>query len=142
MSIDQSRPAYRVLAVSGFFGPDDNLYELDNEIYFDGEPNEELEPLNDAARLKMIQYLDKLDELGRKAAEKVGRAYAGRPRNIDGAIELATAVARANMSVMGVKKDEQTVERVQRDEAPEVGSVNPKRGRGRPKGSMSISSAA
>lgn len=140
--IDNTRPAYRVLAVSGFFGPDDHLYELDDMLYFDGEPNDELEPLNEIARDKMEIYLNKLDNLGRAAAEKAGRAYAGRPRNLDGAIELATAVARSSMPIMSAQKEVSSIEKITNADVPEVGTVNPKRGRGRPKGSLAISSAA
>lgn len=142
--IDNSRPAYRVLAVAGFFGPDDHLYELDSEIYFDGEPNEELEPLNESARDKMMTYLERLDELGRQAAAKVGKAYAGRPRTIDGALELATAVQRSETAVMGhlnKNKGDSGIEQIEDRQIPEVG--NPaKRKAGRPKASLAISSAA
>lgn len=142
--IDNTRPAYRILAPSGFYGPDDNLY-IENEhgyaeIYLDGEPNEEMEPLNEPARVKMQAYLDKLENLGRAAAEKAGKAYAGRPRNLDGGLELATAVARSSMPIMSVQRDVTTIERIDTGSIPEVGTVNPKRGRGRPpKGVMAVS---
>ncbi len=135
MSIDNSRPAYRVLAVNGFFGPDDHLYELDQELYFDGEPNEELEPLNEIARQRLNQYLEKLDALGREAAAKAGRSYAGRPRTFDGALDLATAVARSNTAVMGHLADKHvtSIERIDvTEQTPETGSIRPRGKPGRP----------
>src|ERR1700744_123471 len=143
--IDNSRPAYRVLAVAGFFGPDDHLYELDSEFYFDGEPNEELEPLNEPAHQKMVTYLERLDELGRQAAAKVGKSYAGRPRNIDGALELATAVQRSETAVMGhlnKNKDTSGIEQIEVQKIPEVGGITPKRKAGRPsKASLAVAAA-
>lgn len=133
MSIDNTRPAFRILSASGFYGPDDHLYIEGDEIYFDGEPNEEMEPLNEAGRQKMTTYLDKLDSAAREAAVKAGKAFVERPRNLDGALALATAVARADMSIMGVKKDVNIVERVDATQVEETGTANPKRGRGRPR---------
>lgn len=133
-NIDTSRAAYRVLAVSGFFGPDDHLYELDSELYFDGEPNEELEPLNEVARERLNTYLEKLDALGREAAAKVGKSYAGRPRTFDGALELASAVQRSETAIMGHLKSKNvtSVERIGAEPIPETGSIRPRGKPGRP----------
>jgi len=132
MSIDNTRPAFRILAASGFYGPDDHLYVEGDEIYYDGEPNEEMEPLNEAARTKMSAYIEKLDASAKAAADKAGKAFVERPKNLDGALALATAVARSEMSIMGVKKDVNIVERVD-STVEETGTANPKRGRGRPR---------
>jgi hypothetical protein len=129
--IDPTRPAWRVLNPNGFFGPDDHLYPEGEEIYFEGEPNEELEPLNDSARQKLVSYLERLDNLGREAALKAGKAYAGRPRSLDGGLALATAIQRSDMNLMGRSRDEAAVERVAAEQIPETGSI--KRSRGRPK---------
>ncbi len=133
MSIDNTRPAYRILSPNGFYGPDDHLYVDGDEIYYDGEPNEEMEPLNDAANKRMASFIDKLDSAARDAAEKAGKAFVERPRNLDGGLALATAVARSDMSIMGVKKDANVVERVNANPTEETGTANPKRGRGRPR---------
>lgn len=133
MSIDNTRPAYRILSPNGFYGPDDHLYVDGDEIYYDGEPNEEMEPLNDAANKRMAAFIDKLDAAAREAAEKAGKAFVERPRNLDGGLALATAVARSDMSIMGVKKDANVVERVNPAQTEETGTANPKRGRGRPR---------
>lgn len=143
--MNNERAAYRILAANGFFGPDDHLYIVDAsgnypEIYYDGEPNDEMEPLNDLARSRMLAYLEKQDNFGRQAAEKAGKAYVGRPRDLDGAIQLATAVAREDMRIQGVQKAQQvsTIETIAKEDVPETGQTNAKRGRGRPKGSLLI----
>lgn len=134
--IRNDTPAYRILDVNGFFGPDDNLYAQDEVIYWEGEPNEEMEPLNELARGRLMAYLEKLDNLGRAAAEKAGKPFVARPRTLDGAIEIATSLARSDMPIMGAKKEDR-IERIEKDAIPETGSVNPhKRGRGRPKASL------
>lgn len=136
--IRNDRAAYRILDVNGFYGDDDNLYKQDEVIYWDGEPNEEMEPMNEMARVRLVAYLEKLDNLGRLAAEKAGKPFVSRPRTLDGAIEIATSLERSNMPVMGGRKDEaRTIQRVDQDAVAETGSINPqKRGRGRPKGSL------
>ena len=145
MIIDQTRPAYRILtpAPKGFFGPDDNLYREGECIYFDGEPNEEMEPLNELAYKNMEKFLDKLDTLARAVAEKLGRPYVGRPRSLDGAYELASAVQKADLPVMGVKKDNTNIKKIEEsEETPQTGaSLAPRRGPGRPpktKGTLAI----
>ena len=56
MIIKNDRPAYRVLNPAGFYA-DDYLWKENEELYFDGVPNEELEPLNDKAKEKLTIYL-------------------------------------------------------------------------------------
>lgn len=132
--IDNTRPAYRILSPNGFFGPDDHLWAEGEKLYFDGEPNEEMEPLNELAHQKLTEALEKLDNLARDAATKLCRPFVGRPRSFDGALELATELARSNVAIMGAKRDVRPVERIDSDDVPETGSINPKqRGRGRPR---------
>lgn len=134
IGIDGDRPAYRVLATSGFYADNDHLYPENHVIYYDGEPNEEMEPLTPSAEEKLNAFLEKLEALGREVAAKLGRAYSGRPRNLDGALSLATAVQRAEMGLMGVKHTESTVvESADKENTPEVGTANAKRPRGRPR---------
>lgn len=126
------RPAYRILDVAGFFGDDDTLHAENDEIYFDGEPAVEMEPLNEPARIKMNAMLEHLDDAGRKAAEKAGRPYVGRPRTLDGALELASAIQRQEMAVMGAEKHKESISPVVKTE-PNMFGQPEKRGRGRPK---------
>lgn len=129
--IDSGRPAYRILSSTGFYGPDDHLYGEGSEVYFDGEPNEEMEPLNELARLKIVQFIDKLEREARTAAEKLGKVFSGRPKSQDGGYQLATELQRSGMAIMGVKKGDQGIEKLEAEEVPET-SI--KRGRGRPPG--------
>ncbi len=129
MTIATDRPAYRILATAGFFGPDDNLYPEGSEIYYDDEPNEEMEPLNELAADRLNKYLEKLDKLAEETAKKAGRPFVGRPRNLDGSLLMATEVQKTEMSLMGAKKTNVSIDKVEKGEAPETG----KRGRGRPR---------
>lgn len=138
------RPMYRVLATAGFFGPDHTLYDEGQEVYFDGEPNEELEPLNQAAHDKVVVYLEKLDTLGREAAAKANRPWAGRPRTLDGALTIASAIQKAEMGILGskitptaetiAKIEREAPEKAAQDTRPDTGLTEVKRGRGRPAG--------
>lgn len=139
MTIANHRPAYRVLAPAGFFGPDDHLYAEGSIIYFDDDPNEEMEPMNDLARERQAAYFAHLDELGRKAAEKMGRVYAGRPKTLDDAIAIASQDKRrvqlvdgdGGVPLMGAKRrGRPRIERVDAEPAPETGAANPMQRRG------------
>lgn len=123
------RPAYRILSTAGFFSDNDTLYEEGAEIYFDGEPSVEMEPMNEAARKRYTEMLERLDDLGRKTAEKLGRPWTGYRRDLSGALEIATAVQKQEMAVMNAKK-EATTEKIEHDETPMLGV---KRKPGRPK---------
>lgn len=133
------RPAYRVLDPAGFFGDNDTLYAEGEEIYYDGEPALEMEPLNEAAKVRYLTLLETLDNEGRKVAEKLGRPYVGMPRNLEGALQIATAVQRHDMSLMGNQDKETTIAPVKVSEANNFGVS--KKGRGRPR-KESIASVA
>lgn len=84
-SIPQDRPVYRLGA--DFFGPDDTLYygpcaaHPDGQvIVWRGEPNEDMEPLNDLAREALTEYSSKLDRLAQEKAAKEGKTFLSRPR--------------------------------------------------------------
>lgn len=138
MHIREDRAAYRVLAVSGFYGPDDHLYAEGSVIYYDDEPNLEFEPMNSRAREHMDIYINKLDNAGRAAAEKAGRPYLGLPKSLDDAIQNATADARrvevvkddGGIPLMGAKKrGRPAIERIEEfAETPQDGRKAPARG--------------
>lgn len=121
MSIDTTRAAYRVLDPSGFYSDNDTLYAEGDEIYFEGEPNDQLEPLNEVAKNRLNTYLEKLDTQARESAIKLGRPYTGRARNLDGAVEIATALQRQNVSIMGDKTKTVSTERVDKGDIAETG---------------------
>lgn len=137
--LQSERPAYRVLDPAGFYGDDDHLYPEGDEIYFDGEPNEMMEPLNAVASERLLSYLTKLDDLAKDKATKLGQPFIGRPRTLDGAIMVATKEMRDQVSIMGAKGRETQVERFSPSEVPETGrevkASTERRGRGRPAGS-------
>lgn len=135
--LDNNRAAYRVLDVAGFYADDDTLYTVDANgdpaiIYFDGIPNEQLEPLTEPAKIRMANYLESLETSAKLASEKLNRPYVARPRTLDGGLELATALQRDSMSIMGNKERTTSTERIAVVPVPETGSILPKRGRGRP----------
>lgn len=141
----EDRPAYRVNSDRGFYADDHLFIETEGSgpiyVYWDEEPNEDLEPMNKIAQDKMNTFLEKLDQKGREVAEKLGKAFAGRPRSLDGALEVATAVQRENMSVMGSKTLPARAERIEDDAVvPQTGITHGKpRGKpGRPKSSLAI----
>lgn len=141
LALKEDRAAYRILAPNGFYGSDDHLYIETAEsgpvyIYWDEEPNEEMEPINELARQRMAVYLDKLETLGRDAALKAGKAFAGRPRTLDGQLELASALARAEAGEMGNKnKEAANIERIEAPRAvQETGVPSVNRPKGRPSG--------
>lgn len=113
--IREDRPAYRVLATAGFYGPDDHLYPEGAMLYYDGVPNMEFEALNGAASKALSAYIESLDKLGRDAAEKAGRHYSGLPRTLDDAVRLASEDARRpqlvkdgpGRPIMGARNDTQ-----------------------------------
>lgn len=136
--LNTERPAYRVLDPSGFYGDDDHLYPEGDEIYFDGEPNEQMEPLNAAASERLLKYLTTLDDLAKQKAEKLGQPFVGRPRSLDGAIAIATKEMRDQVSIMGARGRDTQVEKFTASAVPETGrevQAQIKRGRGRPAGS-------
>lgn len=148
--IPQHRPAYRILAEKGFFGPDCHLYQEGDTLVYDDEPNEDMEPLNDLARQRLTALYEKLDDEGRRVAEKNGRSFIARPRNLDGAVALATMDAKrvqlkpgdGGVPLMGSKVGKDRAARIQPTETPETG-FQQKRGPGRPRkgtGSLSINS--
>lgn len=145
MLITNERPAYRILSEKGFFGPDDHLYHEGDCIYFDGIPNEDFEPLNEPARKQMEDLFASLDAAARKAAEKAGREYSGRPKSLEAAIALSRQDARQvqlinggpGVPLMGAKnKDAPKIEKIEEAETPQTGR---KTGRG---GSLSIGKPA
>jgi hypothetical protein len=120
-------PHYRILAEKGFYGPDCHLYVEGDEIYFDGVPNEEMEPLNDPARKRLVEYVEFLDEEGRKTAEKLGYRFVGRPRDLDGALMIAKAVERQTQLMPGGPgvplmggKTTATIGKLEKEETPQT----------------------
>lgn len=127
MALSESIPTYRQLNEKGFFCPEGYLIEVGEAFEFDGEPNDQMEPLNEPARKKLMSYFKKLDEEGRKYAEKHGRQYLGRAKTLDELVFEATADARrmelrkgdGGVPLMGGKGDG-VVKKVTLDATPRI----------------------
>ena len=110
--IPQDRPVYRILNEQGFYGPNDTLFQEGEIIVYDDTPNEDMEPMNELARVALEKYIDTLEESARVVAEKNGRSYAGRPRSKNEMLEFASQDARrlqtignqGGVPIMGAKK--------------------------------------
>lgn len=145
----EETPMYRILSTAGFFGPDDHLYGEGERIYWTGEPNEDMEPLNEAADIQMQKFFDKLEEAAKALAKKAGVEYRGRPRTLEQAIELSTMAARraattagdGGVPIMGADKSgiKETIGRVEQAGIPETPqqAASPMKKKG--KGVLSVS---
>lgn len=94
MAISDTIPTYRQLNAKGFFCPAGYLIEEGEAFEFDGTPNEDMEPLNEAARKKLHAYLKVLDAEALKVAEKFGRQFITRTKRLDEMVFEASADAR------------------------------------------------
>lgn len=94
MSISATIPTYRQLDANGFFCPAGYLIQENEAFEFDGEPNENMEALNEPARQSLLKLYKKLDDGAKAAAEKHGRVFTSRARELDVLVAEATADAR------------------------------------------------
>jgi|FreactcultuFSWF8_1027224.scaffolds.fasta_scaffold00393_41 hypothetical protein len=69
MAISTTIPTYRQLNPAGFWSPDATLIMEGEAFEYEGEPNYEMEALNEPAQLKLKTFFDKI-EAGRKDAEE------------------------------------------------------------------------
>lgn len=130
MAISETVPTYRQLNPKGFFCPEGYLIEENEAFEWDGSPNEDMEPLNEPARKKLINHLKLLDKEAEKVATKYGRPYIGRLKSLDQMVFEASADARrlelrkgdGGIPLMG-GKGEGTVKKVTLDTAPRVTSL-------------------
>lgn len=127
MAISETIPTYRQLNAKGFFCPEGYLIEEGEAFEFDGIPNEDMEPMNEPARKKLFTQLKFLDVEAKKAAEKNGRQFISRTKNLDEMVFEASADARrlelrkgdGGIPLMG-GKGEGTVRKVTLDSGPRV----------------------
>lgn len=127
--INNERPAYRVLAERGFFA-DDVLWTAGKIIYFDDEPNEELEPLNEKARDAMMALLTKLDEYAAEVAARNGKKFVSRIKSMEEAMNqlredsrrVSLVAGDGGVPLMGAKRKGRRAMEVGTPETPETGN--------------------
>lgn len=70
--VRQDRPAYRILKECFL---DDIMYFEGQMIYWDEEPNKEMEPLNDLAQKAIDKFFDEREELAKQKSAANGMKY-------------------------------------------------------------------
>lgn len=99
---------YQVLE-GKFFGVDENgndhLYPSGSVIVYEEEPNLEMKPLNALAWKEMRKFLDKLDDFGRKKAEKTETAFVSYRESFEAA---HAPKSRQTKGVALLNKEDQT----------------------------------
>ena len=70
--VRQDRPAYRILKECFL---DDTMYFEGQMIYWDEEPNKEMEPLNDLAQKAIDAFFDSREELAKQKSAANGMKY-------------------------------------------------------------------
>ncbi len=108
-NVGQDRPAYRILKECFL---DDRMCFPDELVYWDEEPNKEMEPLNDLAKAASKAFFDDREELAKIASMKKGVRYIPLRRPVEEERELNTAEARrveiikgdGGVPVMGARK--------------------------------------
>lgn len=116
--IPQDVACYEITSEQGFYGPDCHLYREGEVLMWTGVPNLDMKPLNAAAEKAFLEYVNFLDECGRKVAEKTGKAYLSHKDAYENALALSKQEAqgavvgaknvngrRESKVVMGAKKD-------------------------------------
>jgi hypothetical protein len=94
MAISTTIPTYRQLNDKGFFSPQADLIPEGVAFEFDGEPNAQMEALNEPAKKKLEAFYKKLAICTKELAEKNGRTSVGVTHDVDVLIAEATADAR------------------------------------------------
>jgi len=103
---DSNTPRYRLLAPC--YLEDDTLHVEGEEIWYTGCPNEEMEPLNELARVRSREYIDSLDDAARAVAAAKNRPFTGRLTDhaaLDQAIDDVRAEQRAK-TVLPVSRED------------------------------------
>ncbi len=107
--VRQDRPAYRILKECFL---DDVMYFEGQMVYWDEEPNKEMQPLNDLAQKAIDAFFDSREELARQKSAANGMKYIPLRRPVSEERELNTAESRrvelvrgdGGIPVMGARK--------------------------------------
>ena len=125
--LTQDRPAYRILDERGFFC-DDVLWPVGSIVYYDDEPNEQMEPLNDKARDAMIALIRKLDGFAEEVAKQTGKKFVSRAKDLEESLNQLRESARrveivqgdGGVPIMGAKRTKRRAQAVGEQETPET----------------------
>ena len=108
-AIPQDVPVYRILKPVYL----DDCYCVAGDIVsWDREPNKEMEPLNDMAKVMTSEFFDQLDALGTAASAKNGMKYVPLRRPVEEDKAMNSAASRrveiikgdGGVPIMGAKK--------------------------------------
>ncbi len=107
--VRQDRPAYRILKECFL---EDVMYFEGQMVYFDDEPNKEMEPLNELAREATKEFFDSREKLAKEASAAKGMRYIPLRRPVQEERDLNSADARrvelikgdGGVPVMGARK--------------------------------------
>lgn len=108
-SIPQDVPVYRILKPCYL----DDCYCVAGDIVsWDREPNKEMEPMNDMAKVMTSEFFDKLDRLGQEASAKNGMKYVPMRRPVEEQIAMTDSANRrveiikgdGGVPIMGARK--------------------------------------
>ena len=99
--VKQEKPAYAVIN-DGFFDENDKFWYPNQMLYYEGEPNLNLYPLNKLANDKLNLFLGKLNELGEDMARKTKKRFT--PHPIKDWTETEDVEVPQIENVMGVPK--------------------------------------
>lgn len=108
-NVGEDRPAYRILKECFL---DDVMFFPDQLVYWDEEPNKEMEPLNALAKEATKAFFDNREELAKAASAVKGTRYIPLRRPVEEERELNTAESRrveiikgdGGVPVMGARK--------------------------------------
>lgn len=128
MALSETVPTYRQLDPNGFFCEAGFLINEGEVFEYDGEPNPQMEAMNDPALDKLQEYYGKLEEGAREVAIKNGRAYVRQANDLSEMVAEATADARrvstrpgdGGVPLMGGSNSNVTIKKVIIDTAPPV----------------------
>ena len=136
LPIPNDVPVYRLL--EQFYAPNDTMYDPGEIIEYTEEPNTDMEPLNEPARVAMRSLYERLETEAKELARLAGKPYRGLPKNFDDTMDFARASARkvevvhgdGGPPVMGARKDVTSVRSLgsdDKDGEPFVGNAPPRR---------------
>lgn len=77
--VKQDKPAYGVIG-TGFFDNNDKFWNPGEALYFNGEPNDNLIPLNKVAYDRIQLFKDKLDKMAEDKCKKDKVAFVPQAR--------------------------------------------------------------